>query len=174
MKEFKEQHVQAYNRVEVINKPGAPYPIVYFLDKHNAVIRSAYKFNGRETAQWFLDWLEENNLGKDKEEPNFIPPQFPRSEHCIAFRAFTTSGLRTWQVYPFDVSCVTPVATAHPGVCECIDGSEVKVDFTVGRVPFTCEEKCKRAGRNEPGSHEQEGPVTVDEDEDEGEFDPVD
>eukprot|EP01059_Diplonema_ambulator_P002560 TRINITY_DN1217_c3_g1_i1.p2 TRINITY_DN1217_c3_g1~~TRINITY_DN1217_c3_g1_i1.p2 ORF type:complete len:164 (+),score=34.14 TRINITY_DN1217_c3_g1_i1:246-737(+) len=149
VKEFVDSHAGNFKRVEVRGKPGAPYPILYFIGKHNNVIKAGYKFTGRqETVEWIYDWLRDNaGITPDSPAPEFVEEPFPPTEHCIAFRAHTPEGgeaARNHELFPFDKPCGKFVNTPHPGYCYCTDGSRVLMEYFTDKVreQFRCEDVC--------------------------------
>eukprot|EP01064_Diplonema_japonicum_P005945 TRINITY_DN1391_c1_g3_i3.p1 TRINITY_DN1391_c1_g3~~TRINITY_DN1391_c1_g3_i3.p1 ORF type:complete len:152 (+),score=18.08 TRINITY_DN1391_c1_g3_i3:202-657(+) len=141
-----DNHAGKFKRVEVKGKPGAPYPILYLIGKHNNIIRAGYKFKGRvETMEWLYQWLEENaGITPDSPPPEFVPEEFETTEHCLAFRALSADGQRSHEQFPFDKPCYMPVTTPHPGHCLCSNGEEQYVPYFTDRrrEVFKCEDIC--------------------------------
>eukprot|EP01063_Lacrimia_lanifica_P007218 TRINITY_DN14581_c0_g1_i1.p2 TRINITY_DN14581_c0_g1~~TRINITY_DN14581_c0_g1_i1.p2 ORF type:complete len:169 (+),score=46.88 TRINITY_DN14581_c0_g1_i1:184-690(+) len=131
-----------YPRVEIKSKPGQSYPVVYWLDQSNRVIREAMRFKGKETPEHFPGLFDMKGVGRLASPPEWTPPVFEPTPHCLGWRANSFKGERTHETYEYDLPCDEWVTVAHPGECECTEGRTVAVGFAGGRPRFQCEDKC--------------------------------
>ena len=148
IKSFIDSVAKEYPAVEVKGKPGAPFPILYWVGKHNNIVRTAHTFKGRaEDMAFITDLLQSQGIEKGV-EPVFVEEPFAHTSYCKAWRVMSLEGERGFFYFPMDRACTSAVDTPHRGKCICIDDTEIEVAYTPNKVrdPFTCEEKCKLSG----------------------------
>ena len=92
--------------------------------------------------------------------PTFIPPEFPQTETCIAWRqtgACDPDGLRETFA---DEACDRVIELGRSGYCECKNGK--KFGFPCTHREFVCEDLC--SGRTAVADEEPAPPSPIEED----------
>eukprot|EP00756_Hemistasia_phaeocysticola_P047942 Hpha_TRINITY_DN22393_c0_g1::TRINITY_DN22393_c0_g1_i1::g.177659::m.177659 len=122
---------------------------MHWLNKHFETVK-VHRFahtNARDDPVEVL--LNQQGWTVDTPKPEYVQREFEPTEHCRAWRVQMADGTRsTPELYPYDRPCNMPPESAHPGYCDCIDGSRVDIvqDTIMRRKLLFCEDKCKEAG----------------------------
>jgi len=131
-----EAHKYAALEVKYI---GGKDPEILFLDDTNKVVASENVADYDEAG--IRDVLGRHGITLDTPKPEYKPPTFDATEHCIAWRR-TGECSPTGPMEPMeDEHCNQLIPNGVSGFCEC-KGTSERWEATCEHAPFTCEDRC--------------------------------